>query len=239
MKAKLSSPRWRVRLGSRMGHDEHGPQPPRLRPWRPSGARGRVIMPPPAGSQRAIVKYSILRPGVNGRSFPGILGAELAYIERDAAGMDPLYGAEGVRSREDFFAASRGDTRAFELIVSPEYGSDLDLTTYTQDFMNRVSRDLGIEGDWIAANHYDTRHPHTHIIIRGMEPDGREMYISSDYLTHGLRYRAQEIATQHLGMRREQEQERVVLPPSTPVRDVRQDVERTREEDDFDVSLGF
>ena len=54
-----------------------------------------------------------------------------------------------------------------------------------------------------AVNHHDTGHPHAHIVIRGVDRDGRELRIDRGYIAHGMRWRAQELATNELGPRRE------------------------------------
>jgi len=32
--------------------------------------------------------------------------------------------------------------------------------------MSRMEEDLGTELDWVAVDHYNTGHPHTHIVVR-------------------------------------------------------------------------
>ncbi|HEV3189557.1 MAG TPA: DUF3363 domain-containing protein, partial [Polyangiaceae bacterium] len=50
-------------------------------------------------------------------------------------------------------------------------------------------------------NHYDTEHPHAHLIVRGVDRDGRELRLDRAYISNGLRSRAQELATEELGPR--------------------------------------
>ncbi len=56
---------------------------------------------------------------------------------------------------------------------------------------------------WAAVNHYDTEHPHAHVVIRGVDRDGQELRLDRAYISNGLRWRAQELATQELGPRLE------------------------------------
>lgn len=74
--------------------------------------------------------------------------------------------------------------------------------------MQRVEEDLGRRLEWAAVNHYDTDNPHAHVVIRGVDLDGNELRLGRSYISHGLRWRAQELATEELGPQRECEVER-------------------------------
>jgi hypothetical protein len=69
--------------------------------------------------------------------------------------------------------------------------------------MSRVERDMGQKLEWVALNHYNTDNPHAHIVIRGVDRDGREVRIDRAYISNGLRERAQQLATEELGPRTE------------------------------------
>jgi hypothetical protein len=69
--------------------------------------------------------------------------------------------------------------------------------------MKRIERDLGRPIEWAAVNHHDTDHPHAHIVMRGVDLDGRELRLDRRYITQGIRWRAQELATRELGPRLE------------------------------------
>ncbi|MEX6634035.1 DUF3363 domain-containing protein [Hyphococcus lacteus] len=62
---------------------------------------------------------------------------------------------------------------------------------------------LGTKLDWVAADHYDTGQPHTHLVIRGKRDDGTDLIIPKDYVSKGIRKRAQELVTIELGPVRE------------------------------------
>jgi type IV secretory pathway VirD2 relaxase len=129
------------------------------------------------------------------------------YIERDGVEKDgskgKLYNADGPASAHVFQAPRFHERHQFRLIVSPEDADELNLTDYVRQFMARVERDLGRKLEWGAVNHYDTEHPHAHILIRGMDLDGREVRMERAYVARGLRHRAQELATFELGPRPE------------------------------------
>ena len=71
--------------------------------------------------------------------------------------------------------------------------------------MNQASRDLGTRLDWVAIDHWNTEHPHVHVLVRGRADDGRELVISRDYISVGLRARAGDLVTRELGPRSELE----------------------------------
>jgi type IV secretory pathway VirD2 relaxase len=53
--------------------------------------------------------------------------------------------------------------------------------------------------DWVAVDHFNTGHPHTHVVIRGRDDQGRELVMARDYIAHGVRARAQGLITLELG----------------------------------------
>jgi hypothetical protein len=67
--------------------------------------------------------------------------------------------------------------------------------------MGQMTRDTDYRLDWVGVNHYDTAHPHSHVVVRGLDEDGQVVGLKRDYLTHGLRYRLQDVLTQELGPR--------------------------------------
>ncbi|WP_298307355.1 DUF3363 domain-containing protein [uncultured Erythrobacter sp.] len=156
-------------------------------------------------SRRVVIKVNIARAAKSGG---GALRAHVHYIQRDGVERDGTPGQLYDRSSDeadgkDFVERSCDDRHQFRLIVSPEDAEDLDLRRFTRELMDRAERDLGARLDWVAANHFNTDNPHTHIIIRGRETSGKDLVIAKDYLTHGFRRRGAEIATEELGPRRD------------------------------------
>src|SRR3546814_14062697 len=76
-----------------------------------------------------------------------------------------------------------------------------DLKPRARRLMQRVEDDLGTKLDWVAVDHYNTGHPHTHIIVRGKDERGVDLVIARDYISHGLRERASELVDLDLGPR--------------------------------------
>jgi type IV secretory pathway VirD2 relaxase len=136
----------------------------------------------------------------------GSLSAHLRYITRDGVGRDgqPLaYGAAtDAADLQAFQDRAADDRHQFRFIVAPEDASELaDLRGYTRHLMAKVESDLGARLEWIAVDHWDTDNPHTHIVLRGKDGGGRDLVIAGDYIAHGMRARASEIATAWLGPR--------------------------------------
>ncbi|TBU77309.1 relaxase/mobilization nuclease and DUF3363 domain-containing protein [Phytopseudomonas daroniae] len=142
---------------------------------------------------------------------PQSLAKHLRYIERDGAGRDGesgrAYGPQIDEADLDAFKERAADDRHhFRFIVSPEDGAELDdLRTYTRHLVNRMEADLGTRLDWVAVDHWNTDNPHTHLIVRGRDDTGEDLIIAGDYIAHGFRHRAAELATEWLGPRTELE----------------------------------
>lgn len=154
------------------------------------------------GNRRVIVKARIAKFKAGNL---GAARAHLRYIQRD--GVTPegeegkLYGRNmDEASGTVFIDRCEDDRHQFRLIVSPEDGAELaDLKPFIRDLMTKVEVDLGTKLDWVAVDHYNTGHPHTHIIIRGKDDRGEDLIIAKDYIAHGFRSRARELLTLELG----------------------------------------
>lgn len=160
-----------------------------------------------SGLRRVVIKTRIATLKVSSKA----AGAHLRYLVRDGVTQDgepaKLYDRDGDNADGAAFTA-RGaeDRRQFRFIVAPEDGADLsDIQAYTRDLMSQIETDLGTKLDWVAVDHFNTGHPHTHVVVRGKDDLGKDLIIAQDYLTEGLRYRAQDLATMELGLRTEQD----------------------------------
>src|SRR5699024_4204213 len=65
----------------------------------------------------------------------------------------------------------------------------------------QMEKDLGTRLDWVAVDHWNTAHPHVHLIVRGTRDDGQDLVISRDYIKEGMRDRARDLITLDLGPR--------------------------------------
>ena len=166
-----------------------------------------------AHSRRATVKVRLVYlQQASGKSTV----QHLRYIEREGVdrqgGQGRAYGA--ITDEADtaaFDERGRGDRHQFRVIVSPEAAEQLeDLRTYTRHLMGRMEADLGTRLDWVAVDHWNTDNPHTHVVLRGKDDTGKDLIISQDYITRGMRERAMELATEWLGPRTELEIQRTL-----------------------------
>ena len=159
-------------------------------------------------ARRVVIKSRFV---VLQRASPNSVAVHLRYIERDGITRDGqkgrAYGADtDAADLKAFQDRGHGDRHQFRFIVSAEDGLELeDLRGFTRQLMRRMEVDLETRLDWVAVDHWDTDNPHTHIVLNGHTGgDGREdLVISPDYMAHGMRRRASEIATEWLGPRAE------------------------------------
>ncbi|MDI6028365.1 DUF3363 domain-containing protein [Corticibacterium sp. UT-5YL-CI-8] len=151
----------------------------------------------------AVVKARVVRHSP--RSAP--LGTHLDYLRRDGVTRDGekarLFGPGTENADARAFAERCGDDRHhFRFIVSPDDAPDMaDLKSFTRDLVGQMEKDLGTKLDWVAVDHWNTEHPHVHLIVRGVRDDGQDLVISRDYIKEGMRDRARDLITQELGPR--------------------------------------
>ena len=154
-------------------------------------------------SRVAIIKARVVRHGI--KRTP--LSAHLTYLRRDGVTKDGdparMFGAENDDVDQRAFAERcDGDRHHFRFIVAPEDAAELsDIKAFTRDLMAGVEHDLGTRLDWVAVDHWNTEHPHIHVIVRGRTNDGDDLVISRDYIREGMRARAQQLLTLELGPR--------------------------------------
>jgi type IV secretory pathway VirD2 relaxase len=163
-----------------------------------------------SGSRRAVIKMRIARLQAGNLAVPR---AHMRYIQRDGVDRSgepgKLYGRDADEVDGGQFAERcDGDRHQFRIIVSPDDGDQLsDLKPFVRDLMQQMERDLETKLDWVAVDHYNTGHPHAHVIIRGKDDRGHDLIIARDYVTHGIRQRAGELLTLELGPEDEFEQQ--------------------------------
>jgi len=154
--------------------------------------------------RRAIVKTRIVKVGKDGLK---AARTHLRYIQRDGVTRDGAPGEpyDADNDRADgraFVARSQGDRHQFRFIVSAEDAAEYaDLKGFTRRLMKQMEQDLDTRLDWVAVDHYNTGHPHTHIVLRGKDDRDRDLVIAREYLSTGIRERAAEIVTFDLGPR--------------------------------------
>ncbi|UPT64855.1 MAG: hypothetical protein M0D54_10390 [Hyphomonadaceae bacterium JAD_PAG50586_4] len=99
-------------------------------------------------------------------------------------------------------AWAQSDRRHFRIILSAEEAHQIrDLPAYTREVMARAGTALDTTLSWVAVDHHDTDNAHTHIIVRGRRANGQDLVLPRDFIKHGFRGIARDVATEWLGNR--------------------------------------
>jgi type IV secretory pathway VirD2 relaxase len=152
------------------------------------------VPPPPAHSQGAVVKLWLAKASTTGvhtaylRQGKGLEGADAELFDRD-----------GPVDRHAFVHRAREDGHQLRGMVSLDAGDRADLRRFLPRLMAQFEADIGSRVDWLGAIHHDTPRVHAHVVIRGVLPNGQPLYLTKSYWAHGLKYRAQGLATAMLG----------------------------------------
>ncbi|WP_454919085.1 relaxase/mobilization nuclease domain-containing protein [Xanthobacter sediminis] len=173
---------------------------------RGSFGRSRLFSP----ARRVVVKARVVRH--KGRSFRSApLSAHLTYLKREGVSRDGEKGAmfDAASDRADdlaFTERCEDDRHHFRFIISPEDAGEMtDLKAFTRDLVRQMETDLGSRLDWVAVDHWNTDNPHVHLLLRGVDETGADLVISRDYISRGLRSRAEDLVSLELGPRPEHE----------------------------------
>ena len=154
-------------------------------------------------SRLATIKTRIVRHSARRAT----LGPHLNYLRREGVARDGekarVFGPETDNADvKEFTERCEDDRHHFRFIVSPEDASEMaDLKGFARDLMSQVEKDLGTKLDWVGVDHWNTDNPHVHIILRGCADDAKDLVIARDYISEGMRARAQDLVTQELGPR--------------------------------------
>ena len=155
-----------------------------------------------SGKRRAVIKVRIAKLKAGNLS---AARAHMRYIQRDGVTLDgepgQLYSNDSDTVDGPAFVENcAGDRHQFRMIVSADDGAELgDPKPFIRDLMQRMELDLGTQLNWVAVDHFNTGHPHTHVVIKGKTDDRKDLIIARDYITHGIRQQACELLTRELG----------------------------------------
>lgn len=168
--------------------------------------KSRIFAP----SRRVVVAARIARhKGRPYRSAP--LTRHLAYLKREGVSREGEKGLafDAASDRADdlgFAGRCDEDRHHFRFIVSPEDAGEMtDLKDFTRDLVRQMEADLGTKLDWVAVDHWNTDNPHVHLLVRGVDDQGSDLVISRDYISSGLRSRAEDLVALELGPKPEHE----------------------------------
>jgi type IV secretory pathway VirD2 relaxase len=159
-------------------------------------------------ARRVIVKARVVKlRGVESQA----IAAHLRYLQREGVTLDGNRGhaysaTDDQADAKAFGERGREDRHQFRFIVAAEDGVALgDLKPFTRELMTQMEKDLDTTLDWVAVDHYNTGHPHTHVVVRGVTDEGKLLYIAGNYISHGIRARASDLVTRELGRQSELE----------------------------------
>lgn len=193
-------------ISGRLANPSRAYRKPATGAGRVAGAAARLR----STSRRVIVKALVVRH--RGSAFrAAALATHITYLQRDGtsrtADSGTLFGAEGENIDGREFATRCADDRHhFRFIISPEDAGELtDLRAFTRDLMRQAEKDLGQRLDWVAVDHWNTDNPHAHVVLRGRSESGPDLVISRDFISYGLRNRAEELVHLELGPRPERQ----------------------------------
>lgn len=190
-------------------------------------------------ARRVIIKARVVKTGQGGMKAAGL---HMKYIQRDGVGEDGekgrLFGKEEREvSADDLTKPIPGEKHQFRFIISPEDGHDIDLEKFTKTLMNQAKIDTGQKLIWGAVNHYNTDNPHVHIVVRGIDELGDQVWLDREYISRGLRNRSSEIVTRELGHRTEIEIDQALVSEITKERFTSLDLQLNNRMIDHQVSF--
>ena len=159
-------------------------------------------------ARRVVVKARFVK--VAGKGAKGA-AAHLRYLQRDGTTREgergTLYAADhDVADGKSFLERGADDRHQFRFIVAPEDGAQYEnLKPLVRRWVAQVEQDLGTKLDWVAVDHFNTGHPHAHVLVRGVDDRGQDLIIAREYISQGLAARAAELVNLELGPRTDRE----------------------------------
>lgn len=161
--------------------------------------------------QRAVVQVSYT--AMRGGNKSGAWKAHARYLIREGVEHEDAEKGGGIAfdgSTDDVDLVKRvgawaeaGDERMFKMVLSPERGDAVDLKKVTRAFMAEMEQELGTRLQWAAVDHYNTDNPHVHVVIRGLDDQGKPLQISPLWIKERPRAILSNIMTKELGYRTE------------------------------------
>jgi hypothetical protein len=90
--------------------------------------------------------------------------------------------------------------RHFKFIISPE-SPRVDIQALVKTLVKRMEKITGYSFYWMAAVHTDTDHPHAHLLLNGMDKNGREVRFDKLFITQTMREMNRQISAELIGKR--------------------------------------
>jgi hypothetical protein len=126
------------------------------------------------------------------------------YLVLEGKGIDggrpELYGTDSTEYRNNMVGKN------FRIFLSPQ-SDKIDLQDLSKNFIKRLEQQTGYTLYWQAANHYDTAHPHAHLLINGKDKSGKEVAFPRDVVKTFMREYARNLCTAQIGRRTQKDLE--------------------------------
>lgn len=124
------------------------------------------------------------------------------YLKREGAGKDgkevELYGCDEKEYREHMV------DKNFRVFLSPA-NEKVPLKTLANTFIKQLELQTGYEFYWVAAEHYNTAHPHVHLLINGKDKNGQDIYLDPALVKTQMRDISRDICTSLVGSRTDEQ----------------------------------
>lgn len=127
---------------------------------------------------------------------PSGLAAHLRYIMREGAGIDgqkpELFNDEKTYVKAGHYSYNKanhlkGEKRVFKFVISPEAGEIMDLKSFTKRVMKGLEDLQGQTLNWVAAVHGNTAQPHVHVVVRGIDKNGKNVVLKKEIIRSQFR----------------------------------------------------
>jgi hypothetical protein len=127
------------------------------------------------------------------------------YLTREGTERDgsraKLYGTDLAEYKQNM------TEKNFRIFLSPQ-SDKVNLTELTEKFVKKLELQTGYKLYWQAANHYNTAHQHAHLLINGVDKNGKEIkQFPKDIVKTFMRETARNLCTAQLGIRTREELE--------------------------------
>ena len=204
----------------------------------------RYIAETPIHYRRAIVQFRVVKKSES-RYSAKHAKEHLEYLERDEVQEEQygrLFGREGELDKEAFNALGNDELDEFRLIISTEDNPlehGIDMQEMTREIMEKMEYDTKRTLHWGAVVHTNTEHPHIHVVIRGKDGAGEDLWIDREYIKNGLRRQVSTWMTEKIGIRKALDIERSLNEEMS--RDRKTSLDRKLEafaKDDLQIDFG-
>ena len=88
----------------------------------------------------------------------------------------------------------------FKFIISPE-NQNVDAQALVKTLVKRMEAATGCRFSWLAAVHTDTAHKHAHLLVNGVDKNGRDIVFDKMFIKQTMREMSRQICTEMVGKR--------------------------------------